>query len=104
MPRPRRDALRPLLFSNIMSPEVRRVVDSTIALHLDCFGIFFAPIEGELGPPLFSLRWTFSPFRCTMDHYQSIEAMRYALEYGDGMSREVLASTGSARCGHKAKE
>ncbi len=46
MPRPRRDALRPLVFSNIVSPEIRRVVDSTIALHLDCFGIFFAPIEG----------------------------------------------------------
>jgi hypothetical protein len=39
-----------------------------------------------------------------MDHYQRVEAMRYALEYGDGMSREVLASTDSARCGHKAKE
>jgi hypothetical protein len=39
-----------------------------------------------------------------MDHYQHIEAMRYALEYGEGISREVLASTGSARCGHKAKE
>ena len=57
MPRPRRDALRPLVFSTIASPEIRRVVDSAIALHLDCFGIFFSPIEGgawasPLLPPL----------------------------------------------------
>ena len=99
MPRPRRDALRPLVFSTIVCAEIRRVVDSAIALRLDCFGIFFCPDRrAELGRPLFSLRRTFSPCRRTMDHYQRIEAMRYALEYDDGMSREVLASTGSTRC------
>ena len=78
---PRRDALRPLVFSTIVCEEIRRLVDSAIALRLDCFGIFFSPIEAALGRPLFSLRWTFSPCRRTMDHYQRIEVTRYALEY-----------------------
>ena len=48
---PRRDALRPLVFSTIVCAEIRRLVDSAIALRLDCFGIFFPHEKRSLGVP-----------------------------------------------------
>jgi [pyruvate, water dikinase]-phosphate phosphotransferase / [pyruvate, water dikinase] kinase len=81
-------ALRPLVFSTIVSPEIRRVIDSAIALHLDCFGLFVALIEAELGvlaSPSVGLSHRVDD---TIDHYQRIEAIRYTLEHDDGMSRK----------------
>src|SRR5687768_6897214 len=43
------DGARPLVFSTFVNPEIRLIIDSANALHLDCFSIFIAPLEAELG-------------------------------------------------------
>ena len=83
-----RDGLRPLVFSTIVSPEIRRIVDSAIALHLDCFGLFIAPIEAELGVPSSPSVGLSHRVDGAIDHYQRIEAIRYTLEHDDGVSRK----------------
>lgn len=83
----RTDGVRPLIFSTFVDEEIRKIVDSADALHLDCFGIFIGLLEAELG--LVSSREVGRSHRADnmADHRERIEAIRYTLEHDDGISR-----------------
>ena len=86
--RARTDERRPLAFSTVVNPEIRRIPNSASALHLDCFGVFIIPIEAELGIPSSPSTGLSHRVVGTVEHYQRIEAVRYALEHNDGVSRK----------------
>ena len=86
--RARTDERRPLAFSTVVNPEIRRILNSASALHLDCFGVFIIPIEAELGIPSSPSTGLSHRVVGTVEHYQRIEAVRYALEHDDGVSRK----------------
>ena len=86
--RARTDERRPLAFSTVVNPEIRRILNSASALHLDCFGVFITPIEAELGIPSSPSTGLSHRVVGTVEHYQRIEAVRYALEHDDGVSRK----------------
>lgn len=83
----RTDGVRPLVFSTFVDEEIRKIVDSADALHLDCFGVFIGLLEAELG--VVSSREVGRSHRAdnTADHRERIEAIRYTLEHDDGISR-----------------
>jgi regulator of PEP synthase PpsR (kinase-PPPase family) len=86
--RARTDGLRPLVFSTVVNPGIRQVLGSANALHLDCFSVFISPIETELGVPSSPSIGLSHRVVGTIEHYQRIEAVRYALEHDDGVSRK----------------
>jgi regulator of PEP synthase PpsR (kinase-PPPase family) len=86
--RARTDGLRPLVFSTVVNPEIRHILGSAIALHLDCFGVFIGTIEAELGVPSSPSIGLSHRVVGPVEHYERIEAVRYALEHDDGVSRK----------------
>jgi regulator of PEP synthase PpsR (kinase-PPPase family) len=86
--RARADGLRPLMFSTVIDSDIRRFLGSACGLHLDCFNVFISPIEAELGvcsSPSIGLSHRVVG---AVEHYERIEAVRYALEHDDGVSRK----------------
>jgi regulator of PEP synthase PpsR (kinase-PPPase family) len=82
------EGVRPLVFSTFVNPEIRFVLDSANALHLDCFSIFIAPIEAELGirsSPAVGLSHRADN---SIDYHRRIEAIKYTLEHDDGISQK----------------
>nr|WP_235001347.1 pyruvate, water dikinase regulatory protein [Nitrosovibrio sp. Nv4] len=79
---------RPLVFSTFVNPEIRLVLDSANALHLDCFSIFIAPMEIELGIRSSHTVGLSHRVENPIDHRQRIEAIRYTLEHDDGISQK----------------
>lgn len=79
---------RPLVFSTFVNPEIRLVLDSANALHFDCFGIFIALMETELGIRSSHTVGLSHRVEDPFDHRQRIEAIRFALEHDDGISQK----------------
>lgn len=88
------DGMRPLIFSTFVNPEIRAILDSANALHLDCFNIFISPLETELG--IHSSHTVGRSHRVDdgMDYGQRIEAIRYTLEHDDGVSHRNWQQAG----------
>lgn len=80
------DGARPIVFSTFVNPEIRFAVDSANALHLDCFSIFIASMEAELGIRSSHTVGLSHRLGETIDHRQRIEAIRFTLEHDDGLS------------------
>lgn len=80
------DGARPMVFSTFVNPEIRFAVDSANALHLDCFSIFIASMEAELGIRSSHTVGLSHRLGETIDHRQRIEAIRFTLEHDDGLS------------------
>ncbi|MGH8761800.1 MAG: posphoenolpyruvate synthetase regulatory kinase/phosphorylase PpsR [Nitrosospira sp.] len=80
------DGARPMVFSTFVNPEIRFAVDSANALHLDCFSIFIAPMEVELGIRSSHTVGLSHRLGETVDHRQRFEAIRFTLEHDDGLS------------------
>lgn len=88
------DGVRPLIFSTFVNPEIRSILDSANAFHLDCFNIFISPLETELG-----IRSSHAVGRSHRvgpgaDYGQRIEAVRYTLEHDDGVSHRNWQQAG----------
>ncbi|MDN5936511.1 MAG: kinase/pyrophosphorylase [Nitrosospira sp.] len=81
------DGVRPLVFSTFVNPVIRSVFDSANALHLDCFNIFVAPLEVELGVRSSHTVGLSHRLGDMVDYRQRIEAIRYTLEHDDGVSQ-----------------
>lgn len=96
--------LRPIVFDTIVTPEIRRVIQSSGALVLDFFHTFIGPLETELGES--------SSFRVGKTHSLSdeqaydhrIDAVNFALNNDDGVTTRHYANAdvilvGVSRCG-----
>jgi regulator of PEP synthase PpsR (kinase-PPPase family) len=98
------DGERPIVFSTLVNPKISAIVESAQALFVDCFHIFIAPLEAELG-----IRSSHAIGRAhtagnVAEYHQRIEAVNYSLAHDDGISVRDLDSaqvilTGVSRSG-----
>ncbi|UCH49139.1 MAG: kinase/pyrophosphorylase [Betaproteobacteria bacterium] len=83
------DASRPLVFSTLVNEELSAIVQQAEALYLDCFQVFIAPIEAELG-----IRSSHTVGRShsvrNNEYYNRMEAVNFALAADDGQSIKDL--------------
>ena len=79
---------RPLVFSTLVNPEIRLIIGSANALHLDCFSIFIAPLEAELGVRSSENMGRSHRVSDTTEYRKRIDAINYALEHDDGLSQK----------------
>src|SRR5512135_1863052 len=78
------DGLRPLVFSTLISPEIRDVVATSDALFIDLFSTFIDGLEAELGvPPSHAVGLS---HRVGNAYSHRIEAINYTLSHDDGIS------------------
>ena len=80
------DGIRPLVFSTLVNLEIQSILKSANALHLDCFNIFIASLEAELG--MYSSHTVGLSHRADnmVEYHQRIEAVNYTLVHDDGIS------------------
>lgn len=88
------DGVRPLVFSTFVNAEIRSLLDSANALHMDCFNIFINPLETELGVRSSHTVGRSHRVDDRMDYGQRIEAIRYTLEHDDGVSHRNWQQAG----------
>jgi regulator of PEP synthase PpsR (kinase-PPPase family) len=85
-----RDGVRPLVFSTLVDPDVIAVVARANALVLDCFQIFIAPMEAELGVRSSHAVGRSHSVTNGAGYFRRIDAVNYALSYDDGQSTKEL--------------
>jgi regulator of PEP synthase PpsR (kinase-PPPase family) len=83
------DGGRPLVFSTLVNTELSGIVRQANALYLDCFQVFIAPMEDELG-----VHSSHSVGRShsvkSSGYYGRMDAVNFALAYDDGQSNKDL--------------
>jgi regulator of PEP synthase PpsR (kinase-PPPase family) len=85
-----RDGVRPLVFSTLVDPDISVVVTKANALVLDCFQIFIAPMEVELGIRSSHAVGRSHSVADSSGYFRRIDAVNYALSYDDGQSTKEL--------------
>lgn len=96
------DGQRPLLFSTLILPAVRKIVVQSDALFLDLFEMFVAPLEAELG--VSSSHAVGRSHAAELNYNSRMEAVNYALNHDDGgitreLNRADIILIGVSRCG-----
>jgi hypothetical protein len=86
----RRDGARPLVFSTLVDPQVSAVIAEADALVMDCFQIFIAPMEAELGMRSSHAVGRSHSLANSSGYFRRIDAVNYALSYDDGQSTKEL--------------
>jgi regulator of PEP synthase PpsR (kinase-PPPase family) len=85
-----RDGVRPLVFSTLVDADLSTVVARANALVLDCFQIFIAPMEAELGMRSSHAVGRSHSVANSSGYFRRIDAVNYALSYDDGQSTKEL--------------
>jgi hypothetical protein len=83
------DGQRPLVFSTLVDAAQSGIVQQANALYLDCFQVFIAPMEQELGVKSSHTVGRSHSVRNNA-YYERIEAVNFALAYDDGQSTKEL--------------
>lgn len=83
------DGDRPILIMTIVSPEIRKVLESSGALFLDLFGTFIHPLAAELGQPP-AQRTGMARSTSTDEYHDRIDAIHYTLGHDDGVTEAGL--------------
>lgn len=96
------DGQRPLVFSTLILPEARNIIEQSEALILDLFEMFIVPLEAELGQS--SSHAIGRSHAAGMNYSARMDAVNYALSHDDGgISRELnradIVLVGVSRCG-----
>lgn len=96
------DSQRPLVFSTLILPDVRNIIEQSDALILDLFEMFIVPLEAELGQP--SSHAIGKSHAAGMNYSSRMDAVNYTLDHDDGgISRELnradIVLVGVSRCG-----
>lgn len=96
------DGQRPLIFSTLILPAVRNIIEQSDALFLDLFEMFIVPLEAELGV---SSSHAVGRSHAADTNYKSrMDAVNYALNHDDGgVTRDLnladIILIGVSRCG-----
>lgn len=96
------DGQRPLIFSTLILPAVRNIIEQSDALFLDLFEMFIVPMEAELGV---SSSHAVGRSHAAGKNYNSrMDAVNYALNHDDGgITRDLnladIILIGVSRCG-----
>ena len=98
------DGIRPIIISTLAETEIAAVVGQANALFLDCFQIFIAPLENELGSRAVHAIGRTHNVNDIVNYYRRMEAVNYTLSHDDGVSTRELAEAdvilvGVSRCG-----
>ncbi|MFN0313985.1 MAG: pyruvate, water dikinase regulatory protein [Burkholderiales bacterium] len=98
------DGVRPVVISTLIDASIIAIVTQAHALVLDCFQIFIAPLEQELGMRSAHAVGRSHSVTNTASYYKRIDAVNFALSYDDGQSTKDLINAdvvlvGVSRCG-----
>jgi [pyruvate, water dikinase]-phosphate phosphotransferase / [pyruvate, water dikinase] kinase len=98
------DAMRPVVISTLVDPRIIAIVSQANALVLDCFQIFIAPLEKELGMLSNHAVGRSHSGSNTSGYFRRIDAVNFALSYDDGQATKELSNAeviliGVSRCG-----
>jgi regulator of PEP synthase PpsR (kinase-PPPase family) len=98
------DGARPIVISTLARTEIAQIVGQANALFLDCFEIFIAPLERELGVRASHAVGRSHSVTDFVNYHHRIESVNYALSHDDGLSSRDLAEAdviliGVSRCG-----
>lgn len=96
------DAQRPLVFSTLILPAVRNIIEQSDALILDLFEMFIVPMETELGRN--SSHAIGRSHAAGLNYSARMDAVNYALSHDDGgitreLNRADIVLVGVSRCG-----
>ena len=97
------DGGRPLVFSTLVNSELSEIVRQADALYMDCFQVFIAPMESELGHKSSHTVGRSHSVR-NNEYYNRMDAVNFALASDDGQSTKELEAAdiilvGVSRCG-----
>ncbi len=98
------DGVRPIIISTLAKTDIAAVVGQANALFLDCFQIFIAPLENELGARASHAIGRTHNVNDIVNYYKRMESVNYTLSHDDGVSTRDLAEAdvilvGVSRCG-----
>lgn len=98
------DGLRPIIISTLANTEIAAEVGKANALFLDCFQIFIAPLENELGARASHEIGRTHNVNDIVNYYRRIESVNYTLSHDDGETTKDLSEAdvilvGVSRCG-----
>ena len=96
------DGQRPLVFSTLIIPAVRNIVEQSDSLFLDLFEMFIVPLETELG--INSSHAVGRSHGAGINYNARMEAVNYAMNHDDGgitkeLDRADIILIGVSRCG-----
>jgi hypothetical protein len=96
------DGRRPLIFSTLILPAVRNIIEQSDALFLDLFEMFIVPLEAELG--VSSSHAVGRSHAADKNYNSRMDAVNYALNHDDGgITRDLnladIILIGVSRCG-----
>ena len=88
------EGLRPIVFTTLVNMEVLAVIKADCnGMLLDMFGMFVAPLEGELGIKSNHRVGRFSDASKSKEYDDRIEAINFSLAHDDGQSNRDLAGS-----------
>ena len=98
------DGTRPIIISTLANTDIAAAVGQANALFLDCFQIFIAPLENELGARASHAIGRTHNVNDIVNYYKRMESVNYALSHDDGVSTRDLSEAdvilvGVSRCG-----
>ncbi|WP_373741427.1 pyruvate, water dikinase regulatory protein [Neisseria sp.] len=82
--------LRPLVFESISNPEVREIIKTGNALHINFFDAFLGIMEQELGTPARNAIGKSHGISDTRRYDARMEAVNFSLSHDDGISDKNL--------------
>jgi regulator of PEP synthase PpsR (kinase-PPPase family) len=98
------DGARPLVISTLARTEIAEVIGQSKSLFLDCFEIFIAPLERELGVNASHAIGRTHSVSDFVNYHHRIESVNYTLSHDDGVTNRDLNDAdiiliGVSRCG-----
>jgi len=87
-----RDGLRPLLFSTLIDPDIRKIVSRSKGLLLDPFDAFIGILETELQTPSTHTIGRSHGMGNEASYKERIDAVNYALSHDDGATTDHYTS------------
>lgn len=99
-----KDGVRPVIISTLADTTIAAEVGQANALFLDCFQIFIAPLEKELGSRASHAIGRTHNVNDIVNYYRRIESVNYTLSHDDGITVRDLTEAdvilvGVSRCG-----
>lgn len=96
------DGQRPIVFSTLILPAVRNIIEQSDALILDLFERFIVPMENEMG--IHSSHAVGRSHSAGMHYGERMDAVNYAMSHDDGgitrdLNRAEIILVGVSRCG-----
>jgi len=99
-----KDDSRPLVFSTLVDKNLSGIIQAANGFYIDCFQVFIAPMETELGVKSSHTVGRSHSVRNNNSYFNRIEAVNFSLSHDDGQTTKQLDEAevilvGVSRCG-----